>query len=151
VSGLDVDAGTVRDVFVRHIPHGADPLHQPSHPADGRWQRGRLIEAWYFADEPGTAWAEWYRALAGTGVSPVHTLPRDLWRWRIDLDRVALLDSDERPRAPGLLRHFPRAPNGRPFRPSVRLCIARASPRCSSRPPRGQSTATSWSFAHSDW
>ena len=107
MSGLDVDAGTVRDVFVRHIPHGADPLHQPSHPADGRWQRGRLIEAWYVADEPGTAWAEWYRALAGTGVSPVHTLPRDLWRWRIDLDRVALLDSDERLARTGLAAPLP--------------------------------------------
>jgi RES domain-containing protein len=91
---LDVDTGSLHDVFVRHIPHGADPLYQPPEPADGRWQRGATVGAWYFADEPDTAWAEWYRALAGTGPPPTHAIPRDLWRWRIDLDRVALLDDD---------------------------------------------------------
>lgn len=93
---LDVDTGSVHDVFVRHIPHGADPLYQPPEPADGRWQRGATVRAWYFADEPDTAWAEWYRALAGTGLPPTHAIPRDLWRWHIDLDRVALLDDDTR-------------------------------------------------------
>lgn len=93
---LDVDAGTVHDVFVRHIPSGGDPLQIWPLPADGRWQRGAVVEAWYFADEPATAWAEWYRALAATGVPPAQALPRDLWRWRIDLDRVALLDDEQR-------------------------------------------------------
>ncbi len=93
---LDVDVGDIHGVFVRHIPHGADPIYQPPDPADGRWQHGAVTEAWYFADEPATAWAEWYRALAGTGLPPVRALPRDLWRWRIDLDRVALLDDDAR-------------------------------------------------------
>lgn len=93
---LDVDVGAVHDVYVRHAPHGATPFYQPLDPADGRWQRGRAIEAWYFADEPDTAWAEWYRAVAATGLPPSHALPRDLWHWRIDLDRVALLDSDQR-------------------------------------------------------
>ena len=93
---FDVDVGTVHDIFVRHIPHGARPLYEPPDAADGRWQRGGVIEAWYFSDGPDTAWAEWYRALAGTGLSPTHALPRDLWRWQIDLDHVALLDSEER-------------------------------------------------------
>lgn len=93
---LDVDVDHVHGVFARHIPHGADPLFEPPDPADGRWQHGSLIEAWYFADEPDTAWAEWYRALAGTGMPPSHALPRDLWHWHVDLDRVALLDTDER-------------------------------------------------------
>ena len=76
---FDVDVGAVRGVFVRHIPHGGDPLYQAPHPADGRWQHGSVIEAWYLADEPATAWAEWYRALAGTGLPPARALPRDLW------------------------------------------------------------------------
>lgn len=104
---LDVDGGRAVGAFVRHIPHGADPLHEPPDPADGRWQRGSTIEAWYFADEPATAWAEWYRALAGTGLPPAHALPRDLWTWHIDLDRVALLDSDERLARVGLAPPLP--------------------------------------------
>ena len=93
---LNVDEGAVHGVFVRHVPGGADPLYEPPDPADGRWQHGAVVEAFYLADEPATAWAEWYRALAGLGLPPARGLPRDLWRWRIDLDRVALLDSDER-------------------------------------------------------
>jgi RES domain-containing protein len=96
VPPLDVDVGAIHGSFVRHIPHGGNPLYQPPHPAHGRWQHGDMIEAWYLADEPATAWAEWYRALAGTGLPPARALPRDLWRWRIDLGRVALLDSEER-------------------------------------------------------
>lgn len=92
----DVDDGPVEGVFVRHVPHGAHPLYEPPHAADGRWQHGSVVGAWYFADEPSTAWAEWYRALAGTGLPPARALPRDLWRWRIRLDHVALLDSDQR-------------------------------------------------------
>lgn len=96
MSSLDVDTGSVHGFFVRHIPHGGDPLYEPPEPADGRWQRGSSIAACYLADEPGTAWAEWYRALAGTGLPPVRAMPRDLWRWRIDVGRVALLDDDSR-------------------------------------------------------
>ncbi len=99
---LDVDGDAVHGIFVRHIPGNADPLYLPPDPADGRWQHGAVTGAWYFADEPATAWAEWYRALAGTGLPPAHALPRDLWRWLINLDRVALLDTDERLRRVGL-------------------------------------------------
>lgn len=102
---MDVDG--VHGEFVRHIPHGGDPLHQPPHPADGRWQRGSVVEAWYLSDEPATAWAEWYRALAGTGLPPGRALPRDLWRWTVELDRVALLDSDERLARVGLPAPLP--------------------------------------------
>jgi len=79
---------------VRHIPDGGDPLYEPPVPADGRWQHGVVVAAWYLADEPDTAWAEWYRALAGTELPPGHALPRELWRRRIDPDRVALLNDD---------------------------------------------------------
>ncbi len=109
MANLDVDEGPVSGIFVRHIPHNADPLYQPPDPADGRWQHGRVVAAWYLADEPATAWAEWYRALAGTGLPPAHALPRDLWRWRVDLQRVALLDEDERLRRVGLPSPLPTA------------------------------------------
>lgn len=68
MSSLDVDTGSVHGIFLRHIPHGGDPLYEPPEPPDGRWQRGATIAAWYLADEPDRAWAEWYRALAGTGL-----------------------------------------------------------------------------------
>lgn len=96
MGALDVDVGAVRGAYVRHIPHGADPLYRSPDPADNRWQRGKAVDAWYFADEPDTAWAEWYRSLAGTGLPPEMALPRDLWTWQIDLKNVALLDTDER-------------------------------------------------------
>lgn len=109
MTSLDVDTGSVHDVFVRHVPQGGDPLYEPPEPADGRWQHGARIAAWYFADEPDTAWAEWYRALAGTGLPPAAAVPRDLWRWRIDLDPVALLDSDPRLARVGLPAPMPTA------------------------------------------
>ena len=106
---LDVDEDAIHDVFVRHIAHESDPLYWPPDPPDGRWQHGGTGVAWYFADEPATAWAEWDRALAGTGLPPAHALPRDLWRWRVDLDHVALLDNDERLRRVGLPSPLPTA------------------------------------------
>jgi RES domain-containing protein len=107
VPNFDVDVGAVRGVFVRHIPRGGDPLNQAPHPADGRWQHGSVIEAWYLADEPPTAWAEWYRPLAGTGLPPARALPRDLWRWSVDLEHVALLDTEERLERGGLPMALP--------------------------------------------
>lgn len=40
--------------------------------------------------------AEWYRWLAATGRQPLDTLPRELWRYQIQLDRVANLSTPER-------------------------------------------------------
>jgi hypothetical protein len=96
VPHLDVDERAVVGTFVRHIPGGGDPLYRPTDAADNRWQRARVIEAWYFAEDEETAWAEWYRALAGTGLPPGKAMPRDLWRWKMDLPRVALLDNGDR-------------------------------------------------------
>ena len=70
--------------------------YEPPDPADGRWQRGTVIEALYFADSEETVWAEWYRALAESGVPPAQSLPRDLWRWEIALPDVADLTDDDR-------------------------------------------------------
>jgi hypothetical protein len=61
-------------------PAGGDPLFQPVDPADYRWPRGSVVDA---------LWAEWYRALAEAALPPRHSLPRALWRWQVDLPRVA--------------------------------------------------------------
>ncbi len=67
----------------------SDPLYRPPTPADGRWQRGTVIEGLYLAAEEATVWAEWYRWLAEHEIEPLHSLPRELWRYRISLRNVA--------------------------------------------------------------
>lgn len=90
---LDIDPAPVRGVWFRHVPAGGAPLYRPERPADGRWQRGEVVEGFYLADSEETAWAEWYRALAEAGLPPSRLLPRDLWRFDVDVDRVADLSS----------------------------------------------------------
>jgi RES domain len=82
-------------VWYRQIPADGDPWHRPEHPADSRWQRGGVVEALYFADSEETAWSEWYRYLAELAIPPAQSLPRDLWRWRVNLPRVADLSDPE--------------------------------------------------------
>jgi hypothetical protein len=60
---VPIDRIDVHGVWWRVVPHGGDPLFRPDPPADGRWQRGEVIEAMYFADDEDTAWAEWNRML----------------------------------------------------------------------------------------
>jgi hypothetical protein len=76
-------------VFFRHVPAGGDPLFRPERPADGRWQRGEVVEGFYLAADERTAWAEWYRALAELAVPPMRQMPRDLWRFEVELEGVA--------------------------------------------------------------
>jgi hypothetical protein len=83
---LDVDDIGVSGVWWRHTVADADAHHRPDPPADNRWQRGDVVEGLYLADSPDTAWAEWYRYISETGVPPEAALPRDLWRWEIDID-----------------------------------------------------------------
>ena len=85
----DPAAVAIRGSWWRHAPLGADPWHRPAVPASNRWQRGHVVGALYLADSPDTAWAEWYRHLAESAIPPMQTLPRELWRWRVDLERVA--------------------------------------------------------------
>jgi hypothetical protein len=92
---LDVDPTAVSGTWFRHVAAGLGAYHRPPDPADNRWQRGSVIDALYFADSEATAWAEWYRFLAEAGLPPRQALPRDLWRWRIEL-RVADLGDDHR-------------------------------------------------------
>jgi len=68
---------------------GGDPLHWSDEPADGRWQRGAVVRALYLADSAETAWAEWYRHTSELGVPPQNRMPRDLWRFEVDLANVA--------------------------------------------------------------
>jgi RES domain-containing protein len=91
---LDVDAISLAGIWYRQIPAGGDPLYRPPHPADSRWQRSAIVDAIYLADSESTAWAEWYRALAEAALPPGRALPRDLWRWEIDLPRVADLRTE---------------------------------------------------------
>jgi hypothetical protein len=93
---LDVDPTAVTGTWFRHVPAGVDAHHRPRDPADSRWQRGSVVDALYFADSEDTAWAEWYRFLAEAALPPRQALPRDLWHWRIDLQRVADLGDDRR-------------------------------------------------------
>jgi RES domain-containing protein len=99
---LDVDATSIRGIWFRHVPAGGTPLYRPHPPGDGRWQRGDVVEGFYLADSEETAWAEWYRALAERVIPPLRQLPRDLWRFRVDLRRVADLSSEERLERVGL-------------------------------------------------
>lgn len=55
-----------------------------------------MVEGFYLADGPATAWAEWYRALAEFGVAPMRQLPRDLWSYEIALPRIADLSGTDR-------------------------------------------------------
>jgi hypothetical protein len=93
---LDVDPAPVRGVWFRHVPAGGAPLRRPEQPGSARWQRGEVVEGFYLADSEATAWAEWYRALAELALPPMRQLPRDLWRFEVDAERVADLSSLER-------------------------------------------------------
>jgi hypothetical protein len=95
----DPAAVAIRGSWWRHVPLGGDPWHRPVAPASNRWQRGEVVAALYLAGSAETAWAEWYRHLAERAIPPMQTLPRDLWRWQVDLEHVADL------RAPEALAH----------------------------------------------
>ena len=91
----------VTGTWYRHVPAGAAPM--PGRPApDGRWQRGEQVAGVYLAQDRDTVWAEWYRALAELGEPPDSRLPRDLWRFRIQLEQVADLSAPAALRVLGL-------------------------------------------------
>lgn len=104
---MDVETTSISGIWWRHIPGGGDVHYEPDPPADSRWQRGDVVDALYLADSEDTAWAEWYRALAETGLPPQQALPRDLWRWEISLPNVADLSTPEKLGQVGLPRPTP--------------------------------------------
>jgi RES domain-containing protein len=98
----DVQPTNVRGIYFRHVPASGDPLLRPEHPADGRWQRGRVVEGFYLADSEQTAWSEWYRALAELAIPPMRQMPRDLWRFAVRIEEVADLSDANMLAAVGL-------------------------------------------------
>ena len=99
---MDVDPVALTGVWFRQVPAGRDPLSRPPDPSDNRWQRAAVVDAIYLADSEATAWAEWYRALAEAAIPPAQALPRELWRWEVDLPRVADLGTGARRARAGL-------------------------------------------------
>jgi len=65
------------------------------------------VEGFYLAADEQTAWAEWYRALAESAVPPMRQMPRDLWRFEVDLEDVADLSDVGKLEAVGLPRPVP--------------------------------------------
>ena len=102
----DVAAVHVTGRWVRHAVPGADPLARPDPAPDNRWQRGEVVDALYLADHDATAWAEWYRHLAESGIPPSEAMPRDLWTWSVDAELADLSDDLKLHRA-GLRRPAP--------------------------------------------
>lgn len=98
---LDVTAIAVRGRWVKHTYPGSPPLPERDPPPDNRWQRGEVVDALYLADSEETAWAEWYRHLAERAIPPLAQMPRELWRWQVDVE-VADLSTDEKLAAVGL-------------------------------------------------
>lgn len=110
-----VERTAVSGVFFRHVPTGGDPLFRSEHPADGRWQRGEVVEGFYLAGDEQTAWGEWYRALAELAVPPMRQMPRDLWRFDVRLEGVADLSTLEKLAAVGLPPPMPTRSQWPPF------------------------------------
>lgn len=112
---MDVDAVAVTGTWWRQTPYGGDPLYKADPPSDGRWQKGDVVGGMYFADSEQTAWAEWYRALAEFAIPPDRQMPRDLWRWELQAERVADLSTLDRLAAVGLPAPRPGQRGWMPF------------------------------------
>jgi RES domain-containing protein len=112
---VDVATVVVDGVWWRQVPHATDPLFRADPPSDGRWQRGEVVGALYFADSEETAWAEWYRALAELAIRPDRQMPRDLWRWEIEVDGIADLATAESLLVVGLADQRPGRRDWAPF------------------------------------
>ncbi len=116
---------------MKHAAPGLPPLPTRTDPPDNRWQRGAVIDAIYLADEEATAWAEWYRHLAENGIPPTRALPRELWRWQVDIE-VADLSTAERLARVGLSQPTPGPPRRRHLA-RRRLALGRTRPHQTSR------------------
>lgn len=106
-SALLVDKINVTGTWYRHIRHleGAptDPLWlATAREGASRWQRDGVVRALYLADSIETTWAEWYRHLAEAAVEPSEALPREVWRFEINLSAAANLSTPQRIRRTGL-------------------------------------------------
>jgi hypothetical protein len=74
---------------------GSDPFLWTVEAADGRWQTGSVVRAFYLADTEATAWAEWYRHTSEQGAPPASRMPRDTWTIAVNVSDIAdLADPD---------------------------------------------------------
>ena len=99
---------------MKHAAPGLPALPTRTDPPDNRWQRGSVVDAIYLADDEATVWAEWYRHLAENGIPPAIALPRELWRWRVDVE-VADLSTEARLARVGLALPTPGRQTWPPF------------------------------------
>jgi RES domain len=104
---LDVDRVDVDGVLYRHIPYRGSVWWRSEPPPDGRWQRGTAVAGFYLADSRETAWAEWYRQIDELALRPGDQLPRDLWRFGVDVDGIADLRSESQLARVGLAAPLP--------------------------------------------
>lgn len=89
---LDVDAIRVTGEWIKYAYPGAAALVQRDPAPDNRWQRGPTVDALYLSEDEQTAWAEWYRHLAELGVPPNEQMPRDIWKWDVDVEVADLAE-----------------------------------------------------------
>lgn len=97
----------LRGVWYRHVRGGGDPLGLPPAGARGRWQRGQVTGAIYLAEDSETTWAEFHRAATEQHLPPEQLLPRDLWSYRVALERVVDMTDPATLAAPGLATSSP--------------------------------------------
>lgn len=83
---------SVTGTWWRIVRADGDPFLWTTDPADGRWQTGAVVRAFYLADREDTAWAEWYRHTSELGAPPASRMPRDTWRISVDLTDIADLN-----------------------------------------------------------
>lgn len=121
---LDVEARTVGGIWLRHMPSGLDPRGRPAPAADGRWQHGRIADALYLAGDEQGMWAEWYRHLAESGLSPGRGLPRDVWRYAVKRIEVADLSDAGRLARVGLAMPAPGRATWAPFQAVGELLLS---------------------------
>ena len=74
-------------------------------------RRARWSKPCISGEKPETVWAEWYRFVAETGIPPDVALPRDLWRWEIDVAEIADLSDRKRLGRVGLPPPLPHRGN----------------------------------------
>lgn len=92
---FDVELTIATGSWFRQTPAGVNPARRPIPPGDNRWQRGRIVDAVYFAADHDCVWAEWYRHLAERGIPPQAALPRDMWTYDVEsLELVDLRDEE---------------------------------------------------------
>jgi RES domain-containing protein len=121
---LEVEARTVGGIWLRHIPSGLDPRGRPAVASNGRWQRGRNVDALYLAGDENGMWAEWYRHLAESGLPPGRGLPRDVWRYAVKRLEVADLSTADRLARVGLAMPAPGRATWAPFQAVGELLLS---------------------------